>query len=173
MRQLLLSSSKWAAASVVVLLLLQFSNACAQAVSQPAKEKKYVPVAEYDPKRDAATDIREAIAEAQRTKRNVLLEVGGKWCIWCRIMDEYFERNADVLKLREQNYVTVKINMSEENENKAVLSQYPEIPGYPHIFVLDSDGKLLHSQNTGDLEEGKSYDRGKFVEFLKKWSPVR
>jgi thiol:disulfide interchange protein len=134
---------------------------------------KYVPVVEYDPARDAAADVAQALAEARRTKRHVLLEVGGKWCIWCRIMDDYFEKNADVLKLREDNYVTVKINFSPENENKELLAKYPEIPGYPHIFVLDAEGKLLHSQFTGDLEAGKSYNREKMVAFLTKWAPAK
>ena len=47
----------------------------------------------------------------------------------------------------------MKVNFSPENENKELLSKYPQIPGYPHIFVLDSGGNLLHSQFTGDLEE--------------------
>jgi thiol:disulfide interchange protein len=136
-------------------------------------QAKYIPVVEYDPRRDAAADVAQALAEARRTKRHVLLEVGGKWCIWCRIMDDYFEKNADVLKLREDNYVTVKINFSLENKNEALLAKYPAIPGYPHIFVLDAEGQLLHSQSTGDLEEGRTYDRAKMVAFLTKWAPAK
>ncbi len=147
---------------------------CACGQNEPKQESaKYVPVHEYDPQRDAASDIERAVAEARRAKKNVLLEVGGKWCVWCRIMDSYFEANPDVLKLREDNFVTVKINFSPENENKDVLSKYGEIPGYPHLFVLDPEGKLIQSQNTGDLEAGKSYDKEKFVGFLKKWSPSK
>lgn len=138
-----------------------------------ADAAEYKPVTDFDPKRDAASDIALAVIEAKRTNRRVLLDVGGKWCIWCRIMDEYFNANADVRKLRDENYVTVKVNFSLENENKEVLAKYPEIPAYPHLFVLDSDGKLLHSQPTGELEEGKSYDRAKMVAFLRKWAPAR
>jgi thiol:disulfide interchange protein len=152
--------------------LMRPSCACGQ--NKPKQESvKYVPVHEYDPQRDAAADISAAVAEANRTKKNVLLEVGGKWCVWCRIMDAYFEANPDVLKLREDNFVTVKINFSPENENKEVLARYGEIPAYPHLFVLDSEGKLIQSQGTGELEEGKSYDKEKFVGFLKKWSPSK
>ena len=131
----------------------------------------YRPVHEYDPKRDAAADVEAALAEARRTSRRVLLEVGGKWCIWCRILDDYFERNADVLKLREDSYVMVKVNFSLDNKNEALLDKYPEIAGYPHFFVLDAEGKLLHSQSTGELELGKSYDKEKMVAFLKRWAP--
>jgi hypothetical protein len=58
-------------------------------------------------------------------------------------------------------------------ENKKVLSRYPTIPGYPHLFVLDTGGRLLHSQDTSQLESGRSYDLEKFFSFLKKWAPVR
>ena len=138
-----------------------------------AQSKKYIPVSKYDPKRDAAVDIQDAIGEAQRTNRRILLEVGGEWCSWCHTLDRFFDANTDLLALREKNFVTVKINFSEENGNKEVLSRYGEISGYPHIFVLDSDGKLLQSQGTGVLESGKSYDLEKLTAFITKWAPSR
>ncbi len=144
--------------------------------SSKTSEKKavqdgvYVQVHEYDPARNADEDIAAALKEARRTNKRVLLEVGGLWCIWCRIMDEFFVKHPDLLAYREKNYVMVKVNMSEENKNEVVLARYPKINGYPHIFVLDSEGKLLHSQDTGLLEEGKGYNLEKFSNFLKEWS---
>ena len=135
-----------------------------------SKKSGYLPVSKYDPKRDAAQDFQDAIAEAKRSGKRILLEVGGEWCVWCHRMDHYFEDNPKLLELREQHFITVKINFSPENENKKLLSAYPEIPGYPHIFVLDTDGKLLHSKNTGELESGKSYNLEKFTTFLQQWS---
>jgi len=85
-------------------------------------------------------------------------------------MDRYFEENPKLLEFREKHFVTVRINFSPENENKALLSRYPEIPGYPHLFVLETTGELLHSQDTSDLESGKSYNLEKFLAFLKRWA---
>ena len=136
-----------------------------------AAASKYVPVHVYDPKRNAELDIRNATVEAARTGKRILLEVGGDWCVWCHIMDSFFEKNPDLLRVREKNFVMVKINFSEENKNEQVLSRYPPINGYPHLFVLAQDGKLLHSQDTAKLEVGKSYDLAKFMAFLKEWSP--
>jgi len=134
---------------------------------------QYVPVTKYDPTRNGEKDIAAAVAEAQRTGRNVLLEVGGEWCSWCHILDKYFVDNPRLTELRDRNYVTVKINFSPENLNKPLLSQYPEIPGYPHLFVLDASGKLLKSQGTSAIEEGKSYNLGRFTDFLNKWAPAK
>ena len=133
-------------------------------------QSSYTPVAKYDPKRDAAQDIRDAAAEAKRTNRRVLLEVGGEWCSWCHHMDDFFAAHSDLTSLRDKSFVTVKINFSEENPNKDVLGQYPAIAGYPHLFVLGSDGALIHSQDTSALEEGKSYNLDRFTTFLAYWA---
>ena len=132
----------------------------------------YVPVTKYDAVRDPAVDLQNAVAEATRTGKRILLEVGGEWCVWCHTMDAYFDEHPTLLERREQKFVTVKINFSEENENKTFLSQYPKIPGFPHIFVLESSGAFLHSQGTGELESGKSYDLDRFSGFLKRWEPT-
>ena len=138
---------------------------------QSTSPAEYVPVLKYDPARNADQDIKNAVAEAKRTGKRILLDVGGEWCIWCHIMDEYFEKHTDLLALREKNFIMVKINYSDENKNTRVLSRYPEIPGYPHLFVLDTDGKFLYSKNTGELEEGRGYNLERFMAFLKEWAP--
>ena len=135
-----------------------------------AAQSPYTPLTKYDPKRDAARDIDDAVAEAKRTNRRILLEVGGEWCSWCHTLDEFFASHPALTELRDQNFVTVKINYSEENPNKEVIARYGEINGYSHIFVLESDGKFLHSQDTAVLEDGKSYALEKLTNFLRQWS---
>jgi thioredoxin-related protein len=154
---------------LVAVTAAQFSSS--SAAPQGETKSKYVPVTQYDPKRNADQDIQDAIAEAKRTNKRILLEVGGEWCSWCHRLDEFFAARPELLELRDKNYVTVKINFSEENPNKEVLSRYDPIPGYPHIFVLDSDGKLVWSQGTGVFEEGKSYVAERLNVFLTNWSP--
>jgi aspartate/methionine/tyrosine aminotransferase len=127
--------------------------------------------AKFDPARDAAADLQLAMVEAQRSGRRIVLDVGGEWCPWCHRMDAFLHDDAELHALRAAGYVWMKVNYSEENENTAFLARFPEVKGYPHLFVLDADGKLLHSQFTGALEKGKSYDREKFLAFLKAWAP--
>jgi thioredoxin-related protein len=152
---------------VMALAHLQFWAGASQTITQ----SKYIPVASYDPKRDAAQDIQDAIKESERTNKRILLEVGGQWCSWCRTLDKFFETHPTLLTARDKNFVTVKVNFSEENQNKDVLSRYGPIQAYPHLFILERDGQLLHSQDTGVLESGKSYDLEKLTSFLTKWAP--
>jgi len=60
----------------------------------------------------------------------------------------------------------MKVNMSQENPNRAFLSRFPKIHGYPHIFILTASGTLIRSQETGELEDGKSYSEELFKKFL-------
>ncbi len=136
-------------------------------------EGTYVPVTSFDPTRNAASDIDAAIAEARRTGKNVLIDVGGDWCIWCRRLDQFFVDHKDVADFLHRNYIEVKVNYSKENKNEAVLSRYPKVAGYPHLFVLDSTGAVLHSQDTGNLEQGKGHDPEKVLAFLKAWAPKK
>jgi thioredoxin-related protein len=124
----------------------------------------------FDASRDPAKDLKVAIAEASRTNKRILLEVGGDWCVYCSIMDTTFQSHPELRKVLDTRYVTVKINYSKENPNEAFLSQYPRIPDYPHFFVLDSNGDLLRSQPTHAFEHGKTYNAGKIDAFLKKYS---
>ena len=148
------------ASGIIVVAALWVSQSFA--VEKPEK---------FDPKRDAAGDIRVAVAEAKQSGKRVLLDVGGEWCIWCHRLDTLFATHPDLARFLHENFVVVKVNYSKENKNEKVLSQYPKIPGYPHIFILDNDGRLLRSQDTGDLESGKGHDPLKVMAFLKTWAP--
>lgn len=146
---------------VVFLLVFSFLASVAAAQELPAK---------FDPARDAAKDIAVATALAKAQGKRVLVDVGGEWCSWCHILDRFIDANADIRGLRDAGYVWVKVNWSKENKNETLLSRWPKIAGYPHLFVLDGNGKLLHSQDTGALESGKGYDRVKFAQFLREWT---
>jgi thiol:disulfide interchange protein len=129
--------------------------------------------AKFDPSRDAAADVAQALALAKAQGKRVIVDVGGEWCTWCHIMDRFIAANADVRSAIDANYIWVKVNFSKQNPNEALLSRWPKVAGYPHLFVLDADGALVHSQNTGELEGGKSYDKDRFVAFLKQHSRAR
>ena len=134
---------------------------------EPPKE---APRVKFDPKRDPAKDLAEAVKAAKKQNKRILLDVGGEWCGWCHKLDKFFATNLEAGKILKDKYVVVKVNFSPENENVAFLSKYPKISGYPHLFVLEKDGKLLHSQDTGLLETGPEHDAAKVIPFLKKWA---
>ena len=132
-------------------------------------------IQKFDPHRDAKKDLRDAIQQAKESRKRILLDVGGEWCIWCHRLDSLFLLNKDLAEYLNKHYVVVKVNVSKENKNEEFLSAYPKVAGYPHFFVLERNGNLLHSQETGELEYPKNFpikghDKKKVFAFLKKWA---
>lgn len=148
-------------------LFVALALAASAAFSAPGLSSK------FDPTRDAAADVAAAVTAAKAERKRVMVDVGGEWCTWCHILDRFVAGNPDVKKLVDDNYVWVKVNVSPQNRNVALLSRWPKIKGYPHLLVLDAQGQLLQSQNTGELEAAKDYDKQKMLAFLQKWAPPR
>ena len=127
----------------------------------------------YDAARDAAQDLAQTIDRAQAEHKHILVQVGGDWCGWCKRMSQFIESNQRVREHIGRNYLLMKVTYDEHQQNAAFLAQYPKIKGYPHLFVLSADGKLLHSQATADLEQGAGYNEQVYIEFLDEWKPER
>ncbi|PIP79697.1 MAG: thiol-disulfide isomerase [Ignavibacteria bacterium CG22_combo_CG10-13_8_21_14_all_37_15] len=144
--------------ALVVILILSFS------ITAQKKERE-----KFDPLHDAAKDIKNAVVQATKENKRILLDVGGEWCIWCHRLDEFILADKEIDSTLHANFIVVKVNYSKENKNEALLSKYPKVEGYPHFFILEKDGKLLLSKNTGELEAEKSYSREKLLSFFKEW----
>ena len=127
--------------------------------------------AEFDAGRDPSRDLAAALEIAHSTHRRVIVDVGGDWCGWCHVLDRLFVDDPELRRLRDRGFVWLKVNFSKENRNEAFLRRWPKVAGYPHLFVVEADGHLLHSQNTDVLESGNGYDVGAMRAFLVKWSP--
>ena len=149
-------------------LLFVFASAFAQ-TGQQTPYKLNMSEKIFDPTRDTAKDIDDAIKIAKKQNKPIILDVGGNWCSWCHKLDHLFKTDKEVGILLKK-FIFVQVNFSKENENKVVLANFPKVMGYPHLFVLDKTGKLIHSQDTGLLETGDHHDPAKVIEFLKKWA---
>ncbi len=123
----------------------------------------------YDAKRDPAMDLAAAMERATAEKKRILIQVGGDWCGWCKLMSKYMESDEAVRENLTKNFLVMKVTYEDGQKNEAFLSKYPAISGYPHLFVVGGDGTLLHSQETGSLEEGRGYNQEKYLAFLDAW----
>ena len=123
----------------------------------------------YDPKRDPISDGHDALKIALQHNRKVLIEVGGNWCAWCHKLDKFIHSHPQLKKDFFNTFVLLKVNVSEENNNKAFLKVFPPVYGYPHMFVTDHNGKILESKDTADFLENKQYSVAKLYEFINQW----
>ena len=87
----------------------------------------------------------EALAEAKRTKRPILLSVGYAACHWCHVMaHESFEDEATADVMNEL-FVNIKVDREERPDIDAIymgaLHRLGEQGGWPLTMFLDSDAR--------------------------------
>jgi thiol-disulfide isomerase/thioredoxin len=155
-----------------VLLLTAVTALCPEFRAQQASTSSSAadaPVS-FDPSRDASADIHAAILDAQRTNRRVLIDVGGEWCPYCLELASLFRNNRELLDLRDQNFIVVPLYYAPNQKNDKALASYPPIQGIPHFYILDKQGRFLHSQHVAELREDGAYSPAKMKVFLEKWS---
>lgn len=150
----------------VLCLLLCLSGTFLSAQDAEVKPKL------YHPEVDAKAEIAQAVTKAKAEGKQVLLQIGGNWCIWCLRFHAFCAQDAAIDSLLRADYVVVHVNYSPENKNEKLLAKYghPERFGFPVFVVLDAAGRRLHTQDSWYLEDGKaSYDAEKTKHFLEMW----
>ena len=128
--------------------------------------KVIFPITSYDATRDAQADLAAARREAARSARKILVNVGGSWCGWCRVLDEAFQKNADLRSARDRYYVALHIHYGEKNRNECALRELPEAKTYPMVYVLDQTGGVLHANDTTAWQYAGGYDPARVQAFL-------
>jgi thioredoxin-related protein len=127
----------------------------------------------YTPTENAEKGIADAVTKAKAEGKNVFVQIGGNWCIWCARFNDFISNDHQIDSLVNANYVVYHLNYSKENYNYKLLAKYgyPQRFGFPVFLILDSDGKLLHTMNSWYLEDGKtSYVKEKVLEFFTDWT---
>jgi thioredoxin-related protein len=127
----------------------------------------------YKPEENAEQEISAAIKKAKAEKKQVFIQIGGNWCIWCARFNDFVTTDKKIDSLIHSDYITYHLNYSKENYNVALLAKYgyPQRFGFPVFLIINEDGKLIHTQDSWYLEDGaKSYNKEKILSFLSNWN---
>lgn len=128
----------------------------------------------YHPEENAEAKIAELTAQAKKENKNIMIQAGGNWCIWCLRFNNYVQTTPELKKLVDDNYIYYHLNYSPDNKNEKIFAKYGnpgDKYGYPVFIVLDNDGKQIHTQDSSVLEEGKGYSLDKVKKFFEDWKP--
>jgi len=127
----------------------------------------------YNPSANAENDISALVKLAKIEHKHILLLAGGNWCSWCIEFNRFTHADSSIDSLLNKCFVIYHLNYSKENENKAIFAKYgyPQRFGFPVFIILDANGNHIHTQNSEYLEQGKSYNKQKVLEFLLNWTP--
>ena len=150
----------------------QDSAAIAEAKKKAAAEEKAKLPKPYNAAENAEARIAELVKQAKAENKNIILQAGGNWCIWCLRFNNFVQTTPELKQIVDADYLYYHLNYSAENKNEKVFAKYDNPGakfGYPVFIVLDQNGKMIHTQDSAVLEEGKGYSTQKVKEFFLKW----
>ena len=150
------------------------STAVLEAKKKAAAEEKAKLPKPYNDKENAEAKIAELVKQAQAENKNIILQAGGNWCIWCLRFNQFVQTTPELKNVVDENYLYYHLNYSPENKNEKVFAKYDNPGakfGYPVFIVLDKNGKMIHTQDSSVLEEGKGYSIEKVKAFFQEWAP--
>ena len=85
------------------------------------------------------SSMEEAVAQAERQDRPIMVDVYADWCGWCKRLDSDTYVDAKVVA-KSGEFVSLKLDA---DANRSVLSRY-KIGGLPTIIFIDADGHEIH-----------------------------
>ncbi len=124
----------------------------------------------YDSARDPIADGIEALKLARDTNRLVLIEVGGDWCRWCLVLDHFLKKYPALNQQLHNTFVLLKVNVEDSNSHPKFFKPFPSAKGYPHMYITDNKGSILHSQDTAQFLHKGKYSVKQFTAFIEHWS---
>lgn len=159
------------ALQLLTLLLLCAVSQPAQAFINVEQEHEKLPLYSkvYDDTRNPFHDAQAALTLAKKMNKNVLINIGGNWCGWCKKMDAFLKSQPDVYHALHKNFVVLKVNVSDSNENTEFMQSLPPVKGYPHIYISSFQGQMLVSKDTAELYVNDAYSKAQWLTFISKW----
>ena len=124
----------------------------------------------YSATADAKADIAAALTQASRENKRIILDFGGNWCGDCQVLDIYFHQSPNA-ELLAKSFVVVHVDLGRMDKNVDVADKYgvPLKKGVPALAVIDSRGKVLYSQKTGEFENMRNMSVDSVTTFLNRW----
>lgn len=127
----------------------------------------------YDESIDPMEQIDNAVADAKQASKYVVCQVGGNWCPWCLRFADFIKKDTTIAQVVADNFVYIHVNYPRKGASNELMARLgnPRRFGFPVMVVLDADGKVIHTQDSSFLEEGKGYNQEKVLRFFKAWTP--
>jgi protein disulfide-isomerase len=132
---------------------------------------------------DATKAVGDALAEAKKAGKHVLLNFGAGWCLECRVLDKTFA-DPTVAGFLHANFVVVPVHVGQmvgvnyAEQNVDLVRKYEvfttkENTGIPYIVILDPGGSVIGRTDSGEWRHESAVAPESVIRDLKRWAPKR
>jgi hypothetical protein len=126
----------------------------------------------YDEQADAAKAVAAAKARARAERKLLLIDLGGNWCLDCRIL-------AGTMKLPrlkpflDRHYVAVMVDIGRFDRNLAIARHYgvARLAGVPAVLVVDPrTDRVVNRGRAEALADARSMTPQALADWLAQWT---
>lgn len=126
----------------------------------------------YDEGADAKTAVAKARARAKAAHKLLLIDLGGNWCLDCRILAGTVDL-PEVKAFVRRHYELVTVDIGRFDKNLDVPAHYgitQRLAGVPALLVVDpGTDKLLDAGRVSALEDARSMTPQALADWLAQW----
>src|SRR2546428_6120687 len=79
----------------------------------------------YDESADGSKQIADAVAQAKKENKRVLLQFGANWCGWCRKLHKLFGNDKAISEKLKADYVGAMIDLN-KGHNRTLVTKYKD-----------------------------------------------
>lgn len=127
----------------------------------------------YDEAGNANAAVARAKAQARSQHKRLLIDLGGNWCLDCRILAGTMEL-PDLAAWVRRHYVVVTVDIGRFDKNLQIPAHYgirERLKGVPSLLIVDPrTDRLVNAGNTAALADARSMNPQGLADYLAKYA---
>jgi len=126
----------------------------------------------YDEAANAMAAVDRARAKARATHKLLLIDLGGNWCLDCRILAGTMDL-PEVGAFLRRHFELVTVDVGRFDKNLSVPARYgitQRLQGVPSLLVVDPrTDQLINADHTAALADARSMSPQALADWLAQW----
>lgn len=126
----------------------------------------------YDEQADADARVAAAKARARARHKLLLIDLGGNWCLDCRLLAGTMD-TAALKTFLDRHYEIVTVDIGRFDKNLQVPAHYgltKRLEGVPSLLIVDPrSDKLINAGRTAALADARSMSPQGLADWLAQW----
>lgn len=125
----------------------------------------------YDISADADAQVAAARLKAKANHKLLLIDLGGNWCLDCRVLAGVLDVPAVAAFVR-RHYEVVKVDIGRMDKNQQIAAHYgiDDVHGVPALLIVDPrNDRLINGGNISALSDARSMTPQALADWLAQW----